>query len=100
MYLAGDSAGVRGWHAREARTLLRLSNDLRRPCAERLNPALRCGEPTVRVVEGAPAPEQPASAAEAARLRREIAEQQATIRRLRDELERIRNTLAPRRTPR
>jgi hypothetical protein len=41
-----------------------------------------------------------AAAAEASRLRREVAERDQTIKELRDELQRIRNTLAPRRQPR
>ena len=100
MYLVEDSIrSYPGYHRAEAATLLRLAGDLRRPCAERTNPALRCTAAAPTRAADAPAAEGSGNA-EAARLRREIAERDETIRRLRDELERIRNTLAPRRTPR
>lgn len=102
-YLAADSLGrFRSYHQREARTLLRLAGEMRRGCAERTHPALRCEGPgPVRAGEPpAPPPAGGEGGAEAARLRRELAERDEQIRRLREELERIRNTLAPRRTPR
>jgi hypothetical protein len=102
-YLAEDSLqGMRGYHLREAESLFRFAVELQRPCGQR-SPALPCDTaatpPVVtRTVPGAPEP-PPAgtvSAAEAARLRRTIAEQNAQIQQLQNELQRIRNTLAPR----
>jgi hypothetical protein len=102
LYVAEDSAGgIHGYHAREAGALVRLVAELRRPCAER-GPSLRCEVAAAPPRTGEPPPPAPEVAAnpDAARLRREIAARDETIRQLQAELERIRNTLAPRRTPR
>jgi hypothetical protein len=101
LYVAEDSAGgARGYHVPEASSLVRLIAELRRPCADRAAGGVRCeastanrGRDTTVVVE---APANP----DASRLRRELAARDETIRQLQAELERIRNTLAPRRTPR
>ncbi len=101
MYLADDSIqALRGGYRREASSLLRLVRTLRAPCSERAG-ELACD---TAVVATRPVPQQPgetapnaATAAEIARLRRAWAERGDTIRDLRTELERIRNTLAPRR---
>jgi hypothetical protein len=102
LYVTADTAtGPRGYHGREAQSLLRLVSELQRPCDVRAG-AVACD---TRIVTrpGAPEPAAPAPApengAEAARLRRELAERDQTIRDLREELQRIRNTLAPRRQP-
>ena len=106
VYLAEDTIpGIRGYHEREAGSLLRLVTELQRPCDTRAG-ALACDTRVVtRTVEtgGGSTPDAGAGAAasaEAARLRREINERDETIRNLREELQRIRNTLAPRRQPR
>jgi hypothetical protein len=71
--------------------------ELQKPCDARV-PGLPCPVQLVtRVEPGEPAPPSTAAPAEIARLRREVAERDATIRDLRAELERIRNTLVPRR---
>ena len=99
MYLASDTAGGRLTRRPEAETLLALARQLALPCERRAG-KLRC-EPGVVVTRGdttvivRPAPGGDQSA-EVARLRRELAERDATIRELRAELQRIRNTLAPR----
>lgn len=103
MYVTEDTAGVRGYHGREAASLLRLVTELQRPCETRAA-GVSCETRVVTrtVTEpgtAAPAPDG-VSSAEAARLRREIGERDQTIRDLREELQRIRNTLAPRRQPR
>ncbi|HEX5726626.1 MAG TPA: hypothetical protein VFX98_14215 [Longimicrobiaceae bacterium] len=95
VYLAEDDArSLRGYHGREGETLLQLVRQLRAPCDQRV-PGLGCLVQTVTerdtVTQRAPA----GDGAEAARLRRELAERDRTIRELRDELQRIRNTLAP-----
>lgn len=100
IYLSLDTAqNVRVYRESAAQTLLRLSQQLRVPCEERIA-ALRCA-PTVveRRVPGAPAPaaSNGVSAAEVERLRNGITERDAEIARLREELARIRNTLVPRR---
>lgn len=97
IYLAEDSLlPTRGYHLREAGTALRLVQQLRAPCGRRVAD-LACDTAvvsrTVTVPGDAPAA---AGTAEAARLRRQLNERDATIRELRAELERIRNTLAPR----
>ena len=103
IYLAEDSLRkYRGYHGREGRTLQRVVRQLLAPCEARA-PGYQCGVQT-RTVE-TPAEAQPpaptgASPAEVARLRREVAERDNTIRELREELQRIRNTLAPPRRPR
>jgi hypothetical protein len=94
VYLADDSVqALHGIHRREAGTLQRLARQLRDPCAAR---AGGTGCDTATVVRTVTAPPTDAGSAEAARLRRQLAERDATIRELRAELERIRNTLAPR----
>ncbi len=99
-YLEAD-AGVRGGTRRpEAPTLLALARQLALPCEQRTG-SLRCdpevilrtrpaGSDTVVVRQGND------QSAEVARLRREVNERDATVRQLREELQRIRNTLAPR----
>jgi hypothetical protein len=106
MYVADDTAqALRGYHLREAGSLLRLVTELQRPCETRAG-AIACDTRVVTrtVTEpGATAPSNDSGAAataEAARLRRELNERDQTIRDLREELQRIRNTLAPRRQPR
>ncbi|HEX2203357.1 MAG TPA: hypothetical protein VHG91_08665 [Longimicrobium sp.] len=97
IYLAEDSLRkTPSYHDREAETLLQLVRQLRSPCEVRAR-GLECDTRVVtQTVPGDPAP--PAGgAAEAARLRRQLAERDATISELREELQRIRNTLAPRR---
>jgi len=87
VYLADDSIqALGGIHRREALTLQRLAQELRSPCAQR-GSAVGCD--TTVVSRTVTAPADPANAAEVARLRRQVRELQA-------ELERIRNTLAPR----
>jgi hypothetical protein len=104
-YVAADTArAVRGYHGREAATLVRLVTELQRACESRA-PGLGCDTRVVtRTTPSEPAPAAPApsndgaaATAEAARLRRELNERDQTIRELREELQRIRNTLAPRR---
>jgi hypothetical protein len=102
LYLAADTAGGRLTRRPEAERLLGLSRQLALPCEQRTGD-LRCdpdvivrtrpgGTDTTVVVRPAPADQS----AEVARLRRELGERDATIRQLREELQRIRNTLAPR----
>ncbi|HYW09649.1 MAG TPA: hypothetical protein VE913_21985 [Longimicrobium sp.] len=102
IYVAEDSIQNRnGYHEREAETLLRLVGELQKQCEARV-PGLQCtpGVVTRTVTQEVPSGNAQASSAEAARLRREVAERDVTIRELREELQRIRNTLAPRRQPR
>lgn len=98
IYLAEDSLrNLSGYHDREAETVLALVRQLRQPCTVRVG-ALACDPQVVTVTrpgEPAPAPASP-SAGEVARLRRQLNERDETIRQLRAELERIRNTLVPR----
>lgn len=98
LYLTADTAGGRITRRPEAETLLGLSRQLAVPCEQRTGD-LRCdpetiirpgGADTVVVRQGND------QSAEVSRLRRELAERDATIRQLREELQRIRNTLAPR----
>jgi len=96
VYLADDSIrSLGGIHRREAQTLQGLAEELRSPCAQR-DSAVGCDTTavvrTVTVQGEAP----PGSAAEVARLRRLVETRDARIRELQAELERIRNTLAPR----
>lgn len=99
LYLAADTAGGRLTRRPEAERLLGLSRQLALPCEQRTGD-LRC-DPDV-IVRTRPAGDtvvvrQPSDqSAEVARLRREVNERDATIRQLREELQRIRNTLAPR----
>lgn len=98
LYLTADTQGGRVTRRPEAETLLALSRQLTLPCEQRTG-SLRCdpqvvtrpgGSDTVVVRQGSD------QSAEVSRLRRELNERDATIRGLREELERIRNTLAPR----
>jgi hypothetical protein len=104
LYTARDTlAGrVRVIRRPEAHRLLALSRELTIPCEQRDGP-LRCDpEEIVRRVTvpvrvpGEPAPAPTGDGAEVARLQRQVAERDATIRQLREELARIRETLAPR----
>jgi hypothetical protein len=101
LYLAADSTATRPTRRPEAVRLLALSRQLALPC-ERRTGTLRCStpEPATRPrgdgAEPEPPPRTSDQSAEVARLRREVAERDATIRELREELQRIRNTLAPR----
>ena len=97
LYLATDTAGGRATRRPEAARLLALSRELSVPC-ERRTGTLRCAPAVVaRPSGGEPAPTRDGDqSAEVGRLRRELAERDATIRELREELTRIRNTLAPR----
>lgn len=99
-YVATDSVerGSRPIRRPEARTLRMLAREATLPCDERTG-ALRCDPGVVvrtRVVEGDTVVVRSGDAAEVARLRRVVGERDATIRSLREELQRIRNTLAPR----
>lgn len=101
LYLADDTIhSLQSYHEREAGSLLRLVTELQRPCETRVA-AVAC-EPRVvtRTVTETGTGDNGASTAEASRLRREVSERDQTIRELREELQRIRNTLAPRRQPR
>ena len=98
LYLAADTAGGRVTRRPEAEMLLGLSRQLALPCEQRTG-SLRCdpqvvtrpgGSDTVVVRQGSD------QSGEISRLRRELAERDGTIRELREELQRIRNTLAPR----
>lgn len=101
IYLTEDSLRhLRGYHDREAESLLQLARLLNTPCGRR-TPPIGCGTDTTvvtRTVEGA-SEGSGASPAEVARLRRQVGERDARIEELEAELRRIRNTLAPR-TPR
>lgn len=102
-YLAlADPAGRVEIHRRpEATTFLELANQLNLPPEQRvaqLQPGTveRAVPGPVRIVPGEQAAEL---SAEVQRLRRELADRDETIRRQREELNRIRNTLAPGRRP-
>lgn len=101
-YVAEDSVRARGRPIRrpEARSFRTLAREATLPCEQRTG-ALRC-DPSV-VVRTRTTPGDTVvvrtgggDAAEVARLRAQVAERDATIRQLREELQRIRNTLAPR----
>ena len=97
MYLAADTAGGRVTRRPEAEMLLALSRQLAVPCEQRTG-TLRC-DPQVVARSDTTVVVRPGGgdqSAEVARLRRELAERDGTIRELREELQRIRNTLAPR----
>lgn len=98
IYLADDSVqSLRGGYRREAQSLLGLARELRNPCGSR---AAGLGCDTTVVSRTVTVPGEPTAgpnAAEVARWRRLYSERGDTIRDLRAELERIRNTLAPRR---
>lgn len=99
-YLARDSSSVRLSYPRpEARTLLELTEQLVLPPQERAG-GLASETRVVRVPGPervvVPATQSRALTAEVERLRREVAERDETIRRQREELNRIRNALTPR----
>lgn len=107
-YLArGDSSPRAEIHRQpEANTFLELANQLNLPAGQRIG-ALQPGT-TVEVRQPAaqPVPQRVVPSEEAAalrteieRLRAQVAERDETIQRQRDELNRIRNTLAPGRRP-
>jgi hypothetical protein len=96
VYLADDSIrALGGIHRREAQTLQRLAQELRDPCGQRES-GVGCDTTTVTRTVTVPGESAPASAAEVTRLRRLVETRDARIRELQAELERIRNTLAPR----
>ncbi|MFL5537407.1 MAG: hypothetical protein ACJ8J0_00350 [Longimicrobiaceae bacterium] len=95
LYLADDSIrSLGGLHRREAQTLQRLAQELRSPCAQR-GSSVGCDTTVVSRTVTVPGEAAP-SAADVARLQRENRAKDARIRELQAELERIRNTLAPR----
>jgi hypothetical protein len=95
LYLADDSIrSLGGIHRREAQTLQKLAQELRSPCGQR-DAAVGCDTTTVTRTVTVPGEAAP-SAAEVTRLRSDNRAKDAQIRELRAELERIRNTLAPR----
>lgn len=98
IYLADDSAqSLRGGYRREATSLLGLARELRNPCGSRAT-GLGCDTTVVSRTVTVPGETSGGpTAADVARLRRMYSERGDTIRDLRAELERIRNTLAPRR---
>ena len=94
LYLADDSIrALGGLHRREAQTLQRLAQELRSPCGQR-DSGVGCD--TTVVSRTVTTPADPATASEVARLRRLLDLRDARIQQLQAELERIRNTLAPR----
>jgi hypothetical protein len=101
VFVAADSAGGALPRRPEAALLLDLARQLSLPCEQRQGD-LRCDPSVVVRPRGTGTdtvivrPGGAEASAEAARLRREVAERDATIRSLREELQRIRNTLAPR----
>jgi len=96
LYLADDSIrSLGGVHRREAQTLQKLAQELRTPCGQR-DSAVGCDTATVTRTVTVPGEPAAASAADLTRLRNENRAKDAQIRELRAELERIRNTLAPR----
>ncbi|MET0399539.1 MAG: hypothetical protein ABW277_22300 [Longimicrobiaceae bacterium] len=107
-YLArGDSSPRAEIHRQpEASTFLELANQLNLPAGQRIG-ALQPGTTRVEVPQQqAPVPQRVVPSEEAAalrteieRLRAQVAERDETIQRQRDELNRIRNTLAPGRRP-
>lgn len=99
MYLADDSIqALGGVHRREALSLRRLAQELRNPCAQRPG-GVGCDTTVVSRTVTVPVEATPATAAEVARLRRQLDARDQRIRDLQAELERIRNTLAPRTPP-
>jgi uncharacterized small protein (DUF1192 family) len=99
LYLADDSIrSLGGLHRREAMTLRGLAQELRNPCGQR---STSIGCDTTVVTRPGAAPAEPASASsEVLRLQRLLRDREQRIAALQAELERIRNTLAPRPTPR
>jgi hypothetical protein len=98
IYLSPDTAlHVMPYRRTEAISMQRMAQEFRKPCEDRVAP-LRC---ETRVVErrGGREPARSVngtSSAEVDRLQGIVADRDAQIQRLRDELERIRNTLVPR----
>ena len=104
-YLAlADSAREVQIHRRpEAVTILQLANQLNMPAEQRIG-ALQPQTQTERVAVPGPVRVVPGEqarelAAEVERLQRQVAERDETIKKQREELNRIRNTLAPGRRP-
>jgi hypothetical protein len=102
LQLLDSVAPSRSFPRPEARTLLELADQLNLPPQDRvagLQADTRVVQvPTTRVERVVvPAAESRALAAEVERLRREMEARDTVIRRQREELERIRSTLAPRR---
>jgi hypothetical protein len=98
VYVATDSARNHPIRRPEARTLRQLAREATLPCEQRTGP-LRCDPAVVvrtRTTAGDTVVVRNGDGAEVARLRQQVAERDATIRSLREELQRIRNTLAPR----
>jgi hypothetical protein len=99
-YLAPDSA-VQGvpFRRTEAVVMQRLAQEFEKPCEERITP-LRCETRVVRTAGGgsreAPRNVNGTSSAEVDRLQAALADRDAQVQRLREELDRIRNTLVPR----
>ncbi len=99
LYLADDSIrSLGGLHRREAETLRGLAQELRSPCASRAT-GVGCDTTVVSRTVTVPGEASSGSAAEVAR-QREVTRLRERIRELEAELQRIRNTLAPRPTPR
>ncbi|HEV7588555.1 MAG TPA: hypothetical protein VGO40_10605 [Longimicrobium sp.] len=97
VYLADDSVrALGGIHRREAQSLRRLTQELRSPCGQRTG-GVGCDTTVVSRTVTTPGDATPA---EVARLQRQLRDRDARIRDLQAELERIRNTLAPRPSPR
>jgi len=98
VYLADDSIrALGGLHRREAQTLRLLAQELRSPCGQRTT-GVGCDTTVVSRTVTVPGEAAPPSPAEA-RLRRMLEARDQRIRELQAELERIRNTLAPRPSP-
>jgi len=96
LYLADDSIrALGGIHRREAETLRGLARELRSPCASRTT-GVGCDTTVVARPVAVPGEAAPAGSAEVAA--RQLREARARIRELEAELQRIRNTLAPRPT--
>ena len=99
VYVADDSIrALGGLHRREAQTLRRLAQELRSPCGSRTS-GVGCDTAVVSRVVAVPGEPAAANPGEVARLRRTIEARDTRIRELQAELERIRNTLAPRPSP-
>jgi hypothetical protein len=99
-YLAPDTAVLTPPFRRtEATVMQRLAQELEHPCEDRIGP-LRCETRVVRTGGGgsreAPRNVNGTSSAEVERLQAAVADRDAQIQRLREELDRIRNTLVPR----
>ena len=98
LYLADDSIrALGGLHRREAETLRGLAQELRTPCASRAT-GIGCDTTVVSRTVTVPGEAGSGSSAEVTQLRRDVRNRDARIRELEAELQRIRNTLAPRPT--